>query len=261
MQIIHNTAAKLTLTALLLTALACGQQSKTPGSAPAGSNHRAGETKVNPKDGLTYVWIAPGTFRMGCSFGDAECSANEKPTHQVTLSRGFWIGRTETTQAAYQKVTGTNPSHFKGENLPVDTVSWTDSLDYCNAVGMRLPTEAEWEFAARGGTATGRYGELDEVAWHDRNSGGSTHEVASKKANACGLFDMLGNVMEWTADWYSDYQTDNLSDPKGPATGKSRALRGGAWVRYDITDARASSRYGIGPEIRNGVIGVRCARN
>ena len=119
------------------------------------------------------------------------------------------------TQQAYQRVTGQNPSDFKGANLPVETVSWDEAQSYCQAIGGRLPTEAEWEYAARAGSTGARYGDLDQIAWYSGNSGGKTHEVGQKQANAWGLFDMLGNVWQWTADWY--------------AQGQSRALRGGAW--------------------------------
>ena len=165
---------------------------------------RAGQTKVNPKDGLTYVWIPPGTFTMGCSRGDSECRENEEPAHQVTITTGFWIGQTPATQEAYQRVMGKNPSYFKGAQLPVENVNWDKARSYCQAVGMRLPTEAEWEYAARAGSTTSRYGDIDQVAWYTANSGSKTHEVAQKQPNAWDLYDMLGNVWEWTSDWYAD---------------------------------------------------------
>src|SRR4051812_41948954 len=105
--------------------------------------------KFNPADGLSYVWIPPATFTMGCSPGDAECNGNET-SHRVRLSKGFWMGQTLVTQMAYEKITRKNPSAFKGNQLPVETVSWNEAKDYCQAVKMRLPTEAEWEYAARG---------------------------------------------------------------------------------------------------------------
>jgi formylglycine-generating enzyme required for sulfatase activity len=202
-----------------------------------------GTLKVNAKDGLKYVWIPPGSFTMGCSPGDNECYDDEKPPRHVNIAKGFWIGQTEVTQEAYQKVTGNNPSSFKGAKLPVESISWNDAQGFCQAAGMRLPTEAEWEYAARAGSTQSRYGDLAAVAWYSENSGGKTHEVAQKAANAWELYDTLGNVWEWTADWYEE--------------GKTRALRGGSWLdlsRY----ARVSFRVRYVPEVRNGLIGVRC---
>jgi len=221
---------------------------------------KPGDVKVNPKDNLPYVWIPPGTFTMGCSPGDGECYDDEKPAHQVTLTRGFWIGQTEVTQEAYERVIGKNPSHFRGDKLPVENVNWNEARAYCNAVGMRLPTEAEWEYAARGGNASARYGSLDAVAWYSGNSGSKTHEVGQKEKNAYGLYDMLGNVWEWTADWYDAkyYASSPPNDPPGPSSGQYRALRGGSWL-YSAGYARASYRARYEPEFRYVNLGLRCA--
>ena len=219
-----------------------------------------GSTKVNPKDGLTYVRIAPGTFTMGCSPGDAECYDDEKPAHQVTIANGFWMGQTPVTQEAYERVVGSNPSHFKGAKLPVETVSWTDASSYCKKVEMRLPTEAEYEYAARGGTTGGRYGDLDQIAWYGNSSGGTTHPVGLKQANAFGLFDMLGNVWEWVADWFARYPAGSQRDPGGPAPTQYRVLRGGSWYNASGS-ARASLRKWVGPEVRSSGFGLRCAGN
>ena len=218
----------------------------------------AGSEKVNPKDGLTYVWIPPGRFVMGCSQADSECDFDEKPAHEVTITRGFWLGRTPVTQQAYQSVTGQNPSNSKGASLPVEYVNWDEAQAYCAAIGGRLPTEAEWEYAARAGSTGARYDNPDVVAWHSENSGGHTHEVAKKSANAFGLYDMLGNVSQWVADWYGNYSFWAQGDPFGPESGTSRALRGGSWNRSPRV-ARVSFRDLNEPGVRSLNIGFRCA--
>ena len=210
---------------------------------PAVPSPRIGDVKVNPKDGDRYVWIPPGSFSMGCSPGDSECYDDEKPAKQVTISRGFWMGETEVTQETYERVTGTNPSSFKGARLPVETLSWDQANGYCAGVGMKLPSESDWEYAARGGSLGPRYGELDAIAWYSGNSGGRTRDVRLKQANAYGLYDMLGNVWEWTASWYEE--------------GKTKVLRGASWngnPRY----LRVSGRYRHGPAGRYVKIGFRC---
>jgi formylglycine-generating enzyme required for sulfatase activity len=193
---------------------------------------------------------------MGCSTGDSECIGGEKPAHRVTITKGFWLGQTEVTQAAWQRVVGTDPSHFKGSNLPVETVTWDEAQAYCRAVGGRLPTEAEWEYAARAGSSQSRYGDIDAIAWYNSNSGYHTHEVAQMQGNAFGLYDMLGNVWEWTADWYVTYAPGSIVAL--PASGQNRALRGGSW-NDDPWNARASVRFWFEPGYRNYNVGLRCA--
>jgi formylglycine-generating enzyme required for sulfatase activity len=244
-------------------------------------------TRLNPKDGLTYVRIPGGTFAMGCSPGDNECFNDEKPSHQVTISKDFWIGQTLVTQAAYKHVVGVNPSRFIGEQLPVEMVSWDEAQSYCHRVGMRLPTEAEWEHAARAGSTGSRYGQLDAIAWYVGNGGprpgdgtalyqsdpkeyediligkgNQTHAVGQKPANGWGLYDMLGNVWEWTADWYDKnyYGNSGARDPTGPKGGKYRALRGGAWDDND-RNIRLSNRYWLEPGSRHFYAGFRCVGN
>lgn len=228
-----------------------------PAQKPAAQQERV---RTNPKDGLTYGWIPAGSFTMGCSPADSECDADEKPVHQVTIANGFWMGQTPVTQAAYQRVTGQNPSHFLGPNLPVENVSWNDGQSYCGAVGMRLPSEAEWEYAARAGSTASRYGDIDQIAWHSGNSGSTTHEVGQKQPNVWGLYDMLGNVWQWTGDWYADYSADRQSDPRGPASGQFRVLRGGSW-NLDPRSARVSYRLRYVPEVRLNLLGFRCVGN
>jgi serine/threonine-protein kinase len=232
----------------------------------------AGEVRENPKDGLKYAWIPPGTFTMGCSPGDNECYANERPSHQVTISKGFWIGQTEVTVGAYKrfaKATGRQmppaPEFNSGwtkDNMPVVSVSWNDAHDYCAWAGGRLPTEAEWEYAARGGSRQARYGNVGEIAWYSDNSGDRAHEVAQKRPNGLGLFDMLGNVLEWVDDWYDDkyYQNSPSQDPGGPASGQYRVLRGACWAGSP-RDLRVSYRVGEAPDVRyNLYLGLRCGR-
>lgn len=218
---------------------------------------RPGEERTNPRDGLTYVWIPPGNFTMGCSPGDKECYDEESP-HLVTISKGFWLGKSEVTQAAYQKVTGSNPSHFKGSNRPVENVSWAEADSFCRKTGGRLPTEAEWEYAARADSLAARYGDLDQIAWYGSNSKGMTHDIMTKSKNAFGLHDMIGNVWEWVADWYAPYSTAAATDPRGPATGKLKSMRGGYWAYIEV-NVRASLRGRGWLSVRDNSIGFRCA--
>ena len=198
------------------------------------------KVRINPKDGLPYVFISPGTFTMGCSPGDKNCGDDEKP-HRVSITKGFWIGQTEVTQAAYARVMkGGNPSSFKGDIRPVETVSWNEADAYCQAVDMRLPTEAEWEYAARASNTNERYGDIDKIAVYNTDS---TATVRSKLPNAWGLYDMLGNVWEWTNDWYDKdyYKNSPKDDPPGPGRGDEKVLRGGAWCN-DPRGVRVSYR-------------------
>ncbi len=165
--------------------------------------HAAHRTKVNRADGLRYVWIEPGKFMMGCGDGAEACFTWELSPHLVEIKQGFWIGETEVTQQAYQRVTGDNPSKYRSPRLPVDQIGWHDARSYCEQVGMKLPTEVQWEFAARGRKTESRYGPIDEIAWFDSNAGDHTHEVARKQPNAYGLFDMIGNMWEWVEDSYN----------------------------------------------------------
>jgi formylglycine-generating enzyme required for sulfatase activity len=178
----------------------------------------------------------------------------------VTITNGFWIGRTEVTQAAYKRVTKQNPSHFRGDNLPVEMVTWAEARAYCKAVQARLPTEAEWEYAGQGGEDPVRPGALADVAWYAANSESKTHEVARKQPNGYGLYDMLGNVWEWTSDWYGAYQSGPQVDPSGSLVGEAPILRGGSWV--DGTRGMRTSLRGRLLEVsRDGNYGFRCVWN
>ena len=218
---------------------------------------------------MHFVNIPAGNFMMGCSAEDPECNADEKPAHRVSITRSFEFGKYQVTQAEYEAVTAINPSYSKGPNLPVEGVSWDDAQKFCEAVNRkgdgyryRLPTEAEWEYAARAGNSSCRYGPLVEVAWSRDNSGGKTHPVGEKKPNAFGLHDTLGNVWEWVQDWYSltYYSHSPESDPQGPDTGEYRVSRGGSWRGVVRGQARVSSRYMLKPTVRSIVGGFRCVR-
>jgi formylglycine-generating enzyme required for sulfatase activity len=218
---------------------------------------------------MQFVNIPAGNFMMGCSAADPECNADEKPSHRVSITRSFEMGKYQVTQAEYEALTNVNPSYSKGPNLPVEGVSWEDALKFCEAMSRkgdgyryRLPTEAEWEYAARAGNSSCRYGLLVEIAWSRDNSGGKSHPVGEKKPNAFGLFDTLGNVWEWVQDWYSltYYSHSPESDPQGPDSGEYRLARGGSWRGVVRGQARVSSRYMLKPNVRSIVVGFRCVR-
>jgi len=218
--------------------------------------------KVNITDITNMVFVEGGTFQMGSNSGDSD----EKPVHTVTV-KGFWISKYEVTQAEYSRVMGTNPSYFKCDDCPVENVSWEDAVEYARRVGGRLPTEAEWEYAARGGTQSRGYrysgsNNLDEIGWYNNNSGSKTHPVGQKQPNELGLYDMSGNVWEWCEDWYSSeyYQNSPQVEPKGPSSGTDRVLRGGSWRDSDI-GCRQTNRSRDRPAFRLHLIGFRCVRD
>ena len=210
--------------------------------------------------------VPGGTFMMGFSHGDGQCNSNETPTHQVTLTQAFYMGKTEVTQAQWLDKIGSNPSYFQppsytlDTNRPVETVSWTNCNFFCTQVGLRLPTEAEWEYACRAGTTTPRYGELNEIAWNFGNAGGTTHAVATKLPNALGLYDTLGNVYEWCQDWYGPYSSGSVTNPTGPSIGSYRLFRDCS-MNTDRTGCRASFRNQYQPDSAYSGIGFRAARN
>jgi formylglycine-generating enzyme required for sulfatase activity len=186
--------------------------------------------------GIEFVQIQPGEFMMGCSTGDSDCKADERPTHHVQITKPFQIGKYELTQAQWQSVMGSNPSTIKGDDHPVESVTKDETHDFLNKLNARndgyryrLPTEAEWEYAARAGSTTPYLGKLDEIAWYNDNSDDETHPVGTKKPNAWGLYDMEGNVREWVEDMYSAnyYSSSPEVDPTGPQGGGGRGGRGG----------------------------------
>jgi formylglycine-generating enzyme required for sulfatase activity len=260
---------------------------------------------VNPLDGQLYVWIPPGTFQMGCSSDDRACHdmepfSNENPSHSVTISKGFWMGQTEITVAAYRKyaeATGKKsleelvlaaPEMYRDDEFPqsddhpVAFMAWEDAVQYCEWAGGRLPTEAEWEYAARAGSKTARYDNLDDIAWYADNSGhlrlnsselndrqirnqilednrNNTHPVGRKAPNDFGLCDLLGNVSEYCNDWYDGkyYEVSVEIDPAGPSNGEFRVIRGGEY-RTRPLGVRVSWRSYMLLNHRFKSIGFRC---
>ena len=218
---------------------------------------------------FNMVKIEGGTFHMGATSEQGNYDDDEKPVHSVTLS-DYYIGETEVTQELWEAVMGSNPSEFKGDNQrPVEYVSWYDCQEFIKKLNQltgkkfRLPTEAEWEYAARGGKYSRGYkysgsNDVDEVAWYESNSGETTHPVATKEANELGLYDMNGNVYEWCKDWYGYYQSNSQTNPTGPSEGGHRVLRGGSWYYFDGS-VRVSNRNCSTPERRYDNYGLRLA--
>jgi formylglycine-generating enzyme required for sulfatase activity len=236
------------------------------------SGSRAGEERIIeivPGVKMTFCWCPPGEFMMGSPASEEDRSDDEDQV-KVTINNGFWMAKTELTQAQWQAVMGSNPSHFKGENQPIEMVRWSDSQKFIEKLNasigsadggwMSLPTEAQWEYAARAGEMGPHPGgPLQEVAWYGDNCGNRPHPVGAKRSNAWGLHDMLGNVWEWCADWYDDDLSGGV-DPKGAAKGPYRVCRGG--LNYDYADGnRVASRYCDMPENANQYTGFRVVRS
>jgi formylglycine-generating enzyme required for sulfatase activity len=223
---------------------------------------------------MKFAFIPPGSFLMGSPENEDERSEDEVQ-HRVTLAKGYWLGIYPVTQAQWQAVVGTDPSEFKGADLPVETVSWDDCGQFCKLLGektgkhFRLPSEAEWEYACRAGTTTPfSFGETlsTDRANYDGNytyGNGNKGEFREKTtpvskfyANAWGMHDMHGNVWEWCSDWYGSMDKDNIKDPKGPQSGDARVLRGGSWSNVPW-NCRAAYRRRNGPGYRYGSYGFR----
>jgi len=218
--------------------------------------------------GMEFVYIKGGCYEMGDTFEDGR--KDEKPVHNVCVD-DFYLGIHEVTQEQWEKVMGSNPSYFKGgNNYPVEQVSWEDVLQFVNRLinqtgrNYRLPTEAEWEYAARSGGRKEKYAgtsqeeELKQYAWFAPNSDLQTHPVGQKRPNGLGLYDMTGNVAEFCLDWYDEnyYQNSPSNNPKGPNNGTYRVLRGNSYFAYDYR-ARASARSMVSSSVRNNFIGFR----
>jgi len=221
--------------------------------------------------GMKLKLIPAGEFMMGSPESDDHALSHERPQHKVRITKPFYLGVYEVTQAEYEKVMESNPSRFKGGSNPVEMVFWRDAVEFCRRLSAkecktyRLPTEAEWEYACRAGTTT-RYSfgddeeSLGEYAWYTDNSDGKTHPVGQKKPNAWGLHDMHGNVWEWCADYYrmDYYAVSPTDDPVGPETATPRVFRGGCWWRV-AGYCRSAYRLRFVPQPRYGSLGFRVA--
>ena len=213
------------------------------------------------------VYVSGGTFTMGgTSEQGSDAWDDEKPTHSVTLS-SYYICKYEVTQALWRAVMGSNPSYFKGDNLPVEQVSWNDCQTFINRLNnytgrnFRLPTEAEWDFAARGGNNSRHYkysgsNNIGDVAWYGDNSGECTHPVGTKRPNELGLYDMSGNVFEWCSDWYGTYSSYSQTNPTGPDSGSYCINRGGAFA-YGASRHRSTDRSYSTPDTHYYFLGLR----
>ena len=239
-------------------------QQSTPQTHPTVSDNTI---SIPVKDGISIdmVRVEAGTFTMGATAEMNDPYDKEKPTHRVTLTNDYYIGKYEVTQALWQTVMGNNPSKFKGDNLPVEHVSWKDCQKFLSKLNritgkmFRLPTEAEWEYAARGGNKSRGYqysgsNNLSDVAWYDDNSGNKTHAVGTKQPNELGIYDMSGNVLEWCQDRYGKYNSSSQINPTGVNSGSNRVFRGG---RGNARSCRSSFRFGITPRFRNKYLGLR----
>jgi formylglycine-generating enzyme required for sulfatase activity len=247
----------------------------TAGAEPAAATGpEPTASRAIPDLALTLLWVKPGAFTMGSPPDEPNRNKAEGPPRRVTLTTGFWLGKTEVTQSQYEAVDGANPSRFTdaGKDAPVERVSWLDAMAWCKKLTARergagrlpkgyaytLPTEAQWEYACRAGTIGDYAGNPDAMAWHGRNSGETTHLVGRKEPNAWGFHDMSGNVLEWCLDWYGDYPRGAETDPAGPDSGYFRMARGGSW-RMKIEVGRSAARAGGSPARRDYTLGFRLA--
>ena len=235
-------------------------------------NPNTGGTQTFTVNGVSFtmVGVEGGTFTMGATSeqGTSDPWDDEYPTHSVTLS-DFAIGETEVTQELWRAVMESNPSDFSGTNLPVEFVNWNDcqtfitKLNQLTGKNFRLPTEAEWEYAARGGNKSKGYkyagsNNLNDVAWYSNNGSSKTHPVKQKQANELGLYDMSGNVLEWCQDWFSTYSSSAQTNPTGPANGSRRVGRGGSWYG-SARGCRVSFRDNYTPTTYSYDLGLRLA--
>lgn len=252
--------------------VSCGDDDDKEDVQTSSSNQDNGNSdKVYTVNGVSFKMIAVkgGTFTMGASSEQTGAYPDESPTHSVTLS-DYYIGETEVTQELWRAVMGSNPSNFTGNmQRPVEKVSWNDCQTFITKLNeltgetFRLPTEAQWEYAARGGNqAQGRLysgsNTIDDVAWYTSNSSSTTHPVKTKAPNELGIYDMSGNVWEWCSDWYGSYSSAAQTDPTGPSTGSSRVFRGGGWGS-GATGCRVAFRDFSAPASGGYYLGLRLA--
>ena len=251
-----------------LTSSASSSNANTLSSS--GSSSSGNVITIHVKDGVNIemVKVEAGSFNMGATPEMENPYDWEKPVHRVTLTNNYYIGKYEVTQALWQAVMGSNPSGFKGDNLPVETVSWNDCLDFISKLNVmtgkrfRLPTEAEWEYAARGGKKSRGYkysgsNTLDDVAWYNYNSSSKTHAVGTKQPNELGIYDMAGNVREWCQDWHGSYSSSPQTNPTGAVSGLNRVDRGGGWLDDPYGYCRTYSRGISAPDFRYSTCGLR----
>ena len=264
---------RIFILSLIAVAFSLSTFGQNPKSVVQDNSFKTLEFTVN---GVSFKMVAVegGTFQMGATSEQQDPYSDEKPVHSVTLSN-YYIGETGVTQALWEAVMGSNPSHLKGSDNPVECVSYEDCVTFVNKLNsllsaqlpggrkFRFPTEAEWEFAARGGNRSKGYqysgsNTLSSVAWYRDNGNETTHPVKEKHANELGLYDMSGNVYEWCYDWYGNYSSSSQTNPKGPSTGSYRLLRGGCWAYY-AQDCRVANRGSNSPDYRNTYGGLRLA--
>ena len=223
------------------------------------------------KDGISIemVKVEAGTFMMGATSEMENPDDSEKPVHQVTLTNDYYMSKYEVTQALWKAVMGNNPSDFMGDNFPVENVSWNDCQEFISKLNsltdrkFRLPTEAEWEYAARGGKKSRGYQysgsrNISNVAWYKSNSDSKSHPVGTKQANELGIYDMSGNVYEWCQDWYAAYSSSSQTNPTGADSGSLRVFRGGSCFGY-ATNCRSACRIGYPPYFYGSILGLRLA--
>jgi len=243
---------------------------QTVESPPSGDTQHAQQQPAGTKEpftntiGQTFVYIRPGTFMMGSPAEERNRSEDEA-RHSVTLTRGFYMQTTEVTQYQWQTIMGKNLAYFCecGSQCPVESVSWEDVQGFIKILNQRpgthryrLPTEAEWEYAARAGSTGPFAGTIDAMGWYRNNAGGKTHPVGKKRPNAWGLYDMHGNVSEWVHDWYAEYRSGRVTDPKGPSKGYFRVNRGGGWD-MPAFGCRSAQRIINGPGSIASTMGFR----